>query len=130
MDLSSIVLLDFVACALTLFVAGFFAVTWRRLGNSLHLLFAVGFGLVALGYTGVFTSEFELTRKGELWDAVRFAGHTGGALVIAFAYMSARQHGTARPWRVLGWSIAALGILMVLLYLAVPPFMDLSLIHI
>lgn len=125
LPLAGLVALDALAALLLLGVAGFFVASWRRSGEPLHLLFAVGFGLVALGISAVFTAQFDLARRFEAWDALRLVGHTGGALVLALAYGSARLHGVARPARVLGWAAAAVAVLVALLYVALPPAFDL-----
>lgn len=119
--LGALVALDAVATLLTLAVAGFFALTWRRSGAALHLLFAVGFGLVALGYVAVSTSEFDLARESAAWDAWRLALQTGGALVLLCGYLSARRHGAAKPLQALGWAAAAAGVVFLALYLLAPP---------
>jgi len=118
----ALVSLDVAAAVLTGLVALFFGRTWRRTDDSLHLLFGVGFGLIALSFLAVSTSQFDLARPGEDWDAMRIAGQTGGALVLVFAYLSARRSGTARPWQVLGWLVAAALALFAGLYWAAPPY--------
>lgn len=117
--------LDALAAALTLAVVGFFALAWRRTRAPLHLLFATGFGLVALGFLAVSTSEFDLAREAEAWDAWRLASQTCGALVLLFGYLSARRHGAARPLQAVGWAVAAVAVLVLLLYLVVPPTAEL-----
>jgi hypothetical protein len=116
-----LVSLDALGAALAVVVAAFFARSWRRSGAPMHLLFAAGFALVALGTAAVSSSQFELQRRPEVWDALRIAGHTSGALVLVFAYLSARHRGDARPWEVLGVAAAAGGLFMAFLYV-VPPF--------
>lgn len=119
--LGAFVLLDVLAAVLTLGVVAFFAAAWRRSGAPLHLLFAAGFGLVGAGFLAVSTSQFDLARTGEAWDAFRLATQTGGALTLLLAYLSARRHGAARPLQVLGWLAAAGGLGLLALYLLVPP---------
>ncbi|MCA1813656.1 MAG: hypothetical protein LC624_06865 [Halobacteriales archaeon] len=116
------VALDAVSAVLTLIVALFFARIWRLTGSALLLLFAVGFGLVGVGYFGVSVSQFDLAAPIGAWDALRIAGQLGGALVLLFAYVSHRVHGSPRPWTVLAWSAAGLSAIGALLFWAMPPF--------
>lgn len=114
--------LDAVAALLTLAVAGFFARIWRATGSALLLLFAVGFGLVGLGYVGVSVGRFDLAQPVGAWDALRVAGQLGGALVLLFAYVSHRVHGSPRPWSVLAWAAAGSSVVVAALFWALPPF--------
>ena len=121
-DLSSLYLaLDIVAFLLTLGVVGFFAALWRRSGHSLHLLMLAGFLLVAAGFLGVSASAFNLQGEPDNWHALRFVGHTAGALVLVLAYASAHQHGAARPWRVAAWTVALMGVILAAIYWIAPP---------
>ena len=113
--------LDVLASLLTLGVVGFFAALWRRSGHNLHLLMVAGFLLVASGFLGVSASEFNLQGEPDNWHALRFVGHTAGALVLVLAYASAHQHGAARPWRVAAWTVAIMGLILAALYWLAPP---------
>lgn len=113
--------LDLLSAALLAVLVAFFARSWRRSGEPLHLLFAVGFGLIAAGVASVSTSAFDLARPVDAWDALRFAGYSGGAFVLFFAYLSRRRHGVARPARALAWSAAAGALMVVALYFLLPP---------
>jgi hypothetical protein len=118
---AALVLLDLMGAALAVVIAAFFAASWRRSGDNTHLLFMVGFLLLAGGVAASSTSQFDLQRPAEAWDALRVAAHTSGALVLAFAYLSASRHGDARPWTVVGWVAAGMGLLFAVLYWLVPP---------
>lgn len=118
---AALVTLDAISAGLAFLVAGFFIASWRRSRNDLFLLHAVGFALTAIGFLAVSQSEFDPAAEATRWDALRLAGRTGGALVLVFAYASARRHGSARPLRVLAWVAAAGGALLVAFYWGVPP---------
>lgn len=113
--------LDVASAALTLVVAGFFLLSWRRSGLGLHLLLAVGFLIVGASFSASSTSQFE-PEKSAFLDVVRIGGQTGGALVLVFAYVGARRHGDPRPWATLGWTAAAIFVLVAALFALYPPF--------
>ncbi|HWG89745.1 MAG TPA: hypothetical protein VNZ52_02755 [Candidatus Thermoplasmatota archaeon] len=116
--------LDLVSLLLEVVVAAFFLQTWRRTGNATHLLFAIGFFLLALGTGAVSSSALDLLRNVETWDGLRMGGQTGGALVLFFSYASMRRGGHANILRVAAATIAFAASLMVILYVFVPPFLE------
>lgn len=120
-----LVALDILSSLLTFVLVGFFLLTWRRSGRTHHLLMAIGFFLVAASFAAASTSQFNLAGPTAFFDALRIAGQTGGALVLAFTYLSLHRHGAARPGLVAAWALAAAAILFVTVYLLVPPFASL-----
>lgn len=113
--------LDIVSAAMLLGLAGFFAVLWVRSRDTLPGLFAVGFALVGLGFPTVAASQSRLLDPAGTFDALRLASQTGGALILALAYLSARLHGSPRPVEVAAWAVAALCVGFALVYLVIPP---------
>jgi hypothetical protein len=113
--------LDAVSAALTLAVAVYFARLWSVTRQPLHLLFSLGIALVGASFATVTASTFDLGRSPEIWDHLRIAGQVGGALVIMFAYASARATGRAKPLQSLGFAAAGLSLLFAILYFAIPP---------
>jgi hypothetical protein len=116
----TLVVLDAVSAVLTLAVAAYFLRLWSGTRHPLHLLFSLGLALVGASYTTVSASAFDLGHTPEGWDQLRIAGQVGGALVIFFAYTSARSS-NGRPYLALGYAAAGLSLLFAILYFAIPP---------
>lgn len=114
--------LDSVSAVLTAIVAGFFFVAARRTRATAHLLFGIGLLVVALSFTTVTASQFDLGRAPSVFDHLRIVGQLGGALVILFSYLSARTHGDPRTFHVLGMSVVAILGAYVVLFLFILPF--------
>src|ERR1051325_11318061 len=98
--------LDAAAFALTMGLVVFFLLAWLRSEGSLHLLLLVGFFLVAVGFLGSSPDEYSPTQHATPVDAVRIAGQTGGALVIALAYASFTFLQAYTPLRAAAWIVA------------------------
>src|SRR5688500_10093002 len=101
-----LVSLDAAAFALTMGLAFFFLVAWLRSESPLYLLLLVGFFLVAVGFLSVSPDEFSPTQGATPVDAVRIAGQTGGALVIALAYASFTFPRFYTELRAAAWGLA------------------------
>ena len=112
--------LDVVSALLTLLVAAFFVRSWRRTGLDLHLLMAAGFALVGASFLGASVTHYGLVPEDGFVHAARATGQLGGALVLAFAYITARWRGRATPWLVGGWVLVAMSVLGAFLYAADP----------
>lgn len=110
--------LDVVAALGTLAAVGFFLRAWLRSRAALHLLLALGFALVAASYP--FVAWSHLGEQAGAADGVRFVGQTGGALVLALAYVASHGGRAASPLHVLGWSAAACALVGLALALLVP----------
>ncbi|HUR69459.1 MAG TPA: hypothetical protein VM370_09450 [Candidatus Thermoplasmatota archaeon] len=113
--------LDLLSAALTLVIALGFARLWTRSRRALHLLFALGMGLVGASFIVVGPSAFDIGEAPDLWDHLRLAGQTGGVLTILAAYWSSRATGQANPRTAIGFVLATMTILYALLYFVVPP---------
>lgn len=100
--------LDVLAALGSLALAGFFAWSWARSRDDLHLLLAAGFALLAVSYPAVAVSHFAPGETIGRWDAARLAGQSAGALGLALAYAGRRaRSGAARK---AGWVVALGGV--------------------
>lgn len=107
-----LVALDIVASLLTLVLVAFFVRTWVRTRLGLHLLLAAGFLLVGGSFLFVATSEFSVAASGARLYLARYVAQTGGALLLALAYLGARS-GDPRVWETSGWAVVALAAILV-----------------
>jgi hypothetical protein len=117
--------LDLASMGLTLVVAGSFLLFWRLTGIRQHAFVGLGMLLVGVGLSAVSTSHFELSPEGDWADALRIAGHTGGALVLLFTYIGAQGGREPSVWQVLSGASAVGAVAVVFLYFVVPPSADL-----
>lgn len=102
--------LDVVSAAATLLAALFFVRAWLRSRAPLLLLLSIGFLLLCASYPFVAASELRDAGP-DAYDVLRFAGQTGGALVLALAYAASHGGRAASPFPVLGWSAAVTAVL-------------------
>lgn len=112
--------LDVASALLTLGLVAFFVRSWTRTRDDFHLLFAVGYLFLAVGFLVVSTGAFGRGAGASLADVTRMVLLLGGSLVLAFAYVSAGRHGAARAVEALAWTVAVLAGVLVAALAALP----------
>jgi hypothetical protein len=118
--------LDYLVGGLALVVAIWFAVAWRRIGESSLLVFGLGVALKGVGYAIGGPTEFDPADSAPTGELVRLGILSLGSLFTICAYVAGRARSA---WKWIAIGAATIALVVLALDLVVAPLGELNLIQ-